>query len=311
MTCATTAAYSVMVNGKAQGYIKPSRGLWQGDPMSPYLFLICADRLSALIRKAERDQLFRGVAICHGSPRLSDLFFVDDSVIFCRASTSNYGVIQNLLSLYEKASGQKVNGNKTALFFSKNTHVRHRSAIFTLFGTSPSTQFEKYRGLPPIMGRSKQHAFNDIKDCIWKRLQGSKEKFLSQAGHEILIKAVVQAIPTYAMSCLKFPTGLCTEICSMANRFWWGQRGGERKIHWVSKEHLVWPKQEGGMGFHDLQLFNKALLSRQRWRLLQHPHSLVFRFLKAKYFPHTSFLEASVVVMFLIFGKVYMSHGMY
>ena len=174
MACVNSASYFVMVNGEAQGYIKPSRGLRQGDPLSPYLFLICAEGLSSLIRKAERDHMFRGVAICRGGPRISHLFFADDSVIFCRASTSDCGIIQNLLSLYEKASGQKVNGDKTALFFSKNTPLAKKSDILSLFGTLPTTQFEKYLGLPPIMGRSKRHAFNDIKERIWKRLQGWK-----------------------------------------------------------------------------------------------------------------------------------------
>ena len=80
----------------------------------------------------------------------------------------------------------------------------------------------------------------------------------------------------------------------MANQFWWGERSGERKIHWVSKDKLIRPKHEGGMGFRDLQLFNRALLARQGWRLLQHPQSLIFRFLKAKYFPHSPFLEAQL-----------------
>ncbi len=149
-------------------------------------------------------------------------------------------------------------------------------------------------GLPSIIGRAKKKAFNEIKDWIWRRLQGWKEKLLSQAGREILIKAVIQAISTYAMSVFQFPAGLCADICSMANRFWWGQMGGNRKIHWVGKHKLIKPKLEGGMGFRDIHLFNKALLARQGWRLLQHPDSLIHKLLKAKYFPHTSFLEASV-----------------
>ncbi len=117
---------------------------------------------------------------------------------------------------------------------------------------------------------------------------------MSQAGQEVLIKVMIQAIPTYAMSCFKFPAGLCADLSAMATRFWWGQCGDERKIHWLSKQKLMRPKHKGGIGFRDLQLFNRALLARQGWRLLQNPSSLVFRVLKAKYFPCTSFLEASI-----------------
>jgi hypothetical protein len=219
MSCVSTATFSVMVNGAPHGYIKPSRGLRQGDPLSPYLFLICVESLSVLIRKAESDVLICGVSICREGPRISHLFFANDSIIFCRATMSECAVLQQLLALYERASGQQINGAKTALFFSKNTVQDTREAIIAMFGTSQSTQFEKYLGLPLMLGRSKKRSFNDIKDHIWKRLQGWKEKLLSQAGCEVLIKAVIQAIPMYAISCFKHSAGLCAEICSMANRF--------------------------------------------------------------------------------------------
>ena len=112
-----------------------------------------------------------------------------------------------------------------------------------------------------------------------------EEKLLSQAGREFLIKAVIQAIPTYAMSCFKFPAGFCAKLSAMATRFWWGQRGVERKIHWLNKTKLMKSKNEGGMGFRDLQLFNKVLLASQGLRLLHQPSPLLCRVLKAKYFP--------------------------
>ena len=137
--CVSSTTYSVLINGAPHGYIKPTRGLRQGDPLSPHLFLICAEGLSTLLRKKERENVIRGIAICRGGPRISHLFFADDSVIFCRASIHDCGALHNVLATYEQASGQKINKAKTALFFSKNTPPSTRTSILTMFGTSATS----------------------------------------------------------------------------------------------------------------------------------------------------------------------------
>jgi hypothetical protein len=138
-----------------------------------------------------------------------------------------------------------------------------------------------------------------MKDCVWKRVQGWMEQSLSAAGKEVLIKAVAQAIPTYSMSCFKLSRGLCKHVNGLLRNFWWGSREGKRKTYWVAWEDITKPKQWGGLGSRDLEMFNLALLARQAWRLLQDPESLSARILKAVYYPSRDFLDAEVGVRHL------------
>jgi hypothetical protein len=129
---------------------------------------------------------------------------------------------------------------------------------------------------------------------VWKRLQDWKLKFLSQAGKEILLKAVIQAIPTYCMSVFLLPRALCKEINSHMRKFWWGHKENTHRVNWMSWKNMGLSKEAGGMGFRDFTLFNKALLAKQSWRLWHHPKSLVARIMKEKYYPGCSILEAEI-----------------
>ena len=121
MECISTVSYSILINGEPSQIIHPTRGLRQGDPLSPYLFLICSEGLHILLHQAAEAKQIRGVSICKRRPRLTHLFFADDSVIFCRASLVECRKIQELLECYEKASGQQLNRSKIGLFFNKST----------------------------------------------------------------------------------------------------------------------------------------------------------------------------------------------
>ena len=116
LECISTVSYSILVNGEPKGDIKPSRGIRQGDPLSPYLFLLCSEGLNRMLQQAAANDQIRGFSLCKWGPRISHLFFADDSLLFCKASKSHLQVIQNILVLYEQASGQKLNREKTSFF---------------------------------------------------------------------------------------------------------------------------------------------------------------------------------------------------
>ena len=200
----------------------------------------------------------------------------------------------DILTQYEEASGQAINRAKTTLFFSQNTSQRRKETIQNLMGAQVMTNCEKYLGLPMVGGKSKVSTFKGLQERITKKVIGWKEKTISKAGRETLIKSVAQAIPTYSMSIFKIPKSVCEDINSALAKYWWGQTKSEKKIHWINWKRLCTPKNRGGMGFRDIHAFNLAMLAKQAWRLVTGSHSLFYRVYKARYFPWCSFMEAEL-----------------
>ena len=172
MNCISSVSYSVIINGTTYGSIMPTRGLRQDDPLSPYLFLLCAEGFSALIHDVARNNQLNGISICRGAPRITHLFFTDDSLLFCRANGTEFSKLKEILSMYELASGQKINIDKSSIFFSPNTSQELKDEIINILGSMQDLNHENYLGLPSIIGRSKKLVFEKIKEKVNKKLAG-------------------------------------------------------------------------------------------------------------------------------------------
>ncbi|KAL5770698.1 hypothetical protein ACOSP7_014852 [Xanthoceras sorbifolium] len=231
MSCITSASYSFLINGEPKGLVKLSRGLRQGCPLSPYLFLLCAEGLTSLLSKAEVAGKLHGIKVARYAPPVSHLFFADDSLIFLRASRREGQVLKEILCAYEAASEQSINFEKSALTFSPNTSAGVVSDVRNMFNVDVVASHDKYLGLPSSVGRNKKGVFGSILDRVWSKLQGWKGKLFSVGGNEVLIKAVVQAVSAYAMSCFRLPVSLGLEVQKMCADFWWGSSKEKRKLH--------------------------------------------------------------------------------
>lgn len=133
----------------------PSRGLRQGDPLSPYLFLLCAEGFTALLAKSEKEGRLNGVGICRSAPQVSHLLFVDDSLLFCQASQKEVQCVTNILQLYADSFGQCINFEKSSLYFSSNTDGDRRETIKNMLEVKEVDKFGSYLGLPTLLGQSK------------------------------------------------------------------------------------------------------------------------------------------------------------
>ncbi|PRQ19531.1 putative RNA-directed DNA polymerase [Rosa chinensis] len=150
MKCLNTVSFSVLLNGKPGPTFSPSRGWRQGDPLSPYLFILVAEVLTAMINRACLNHSPVGVQMGAEGPSISHLLFADDSLFFVKASVENCQSMMTILTNYCTASGQRVNFSKSSLFFSLNTPLELQLNISDILGVHESDDPGKYLGLPTL-----------------------------------------------------------------------------------------------------------------------------------------------------------------
>ncbi|KAL9670332.1 hypothetical protein QQ045_007883 [Rhodiola kirilowii] len=294
MQLVTSVKYSVRVNDDYTDYIVPQRGLRQGDPLSPFLFIICTQGFSALINHYKQCGLIDGIKICRRAPVVSHLLFADDSLIFMKITDNSIRHVKALLSEYEYISGQSVNLLKSEAVISRNAPEHLIAAFESVLGVKLVQKHCKYLGVPLLLNRKRSDTFQSLLDKLWSKTQGWKNRLLSVGGKHILVSSVPNTIPLYWLSCFSLPDKVIRKIHTIMSNFWWQQTGGTKPVHWIRADILRKSKEEGGLDFVNFKCLNKALLAKQCWRIVNNEHLLVSRLLKAKYFHNCHLLESTV-----------------
>jgi hypothetical protein len=171
MRCVTSVRFMVIFNGVLLPYFSPTRGLRQGDPMSPYLFLLCGEGFTWLLKLFGENYVDRGIRVSFWSPWVNHLMFADDSLIFISAN--------DILRIYGDCSGQRVNRDKSAILFTPNTLDHLRISMKNTLGILVKTFSEKYLGLTTAMGRITSGTFDHIGERSRSKMQGWYEKHLA------------------------------------------------------------------------------------------------------------------------------------
>ncbi|KAL0302797.1 UNVERIFIED_CONTAM: hypothetical protein Sangu_3077700 [Sesamum angustifolium] len=265
--CISTATFSVSLNGSIHGFFKGGRGLRQGDPMSPYLFVLVMEVWNSLLRhRVQNAAHFQYHWKCK-ELGLVNLCFADDVLIFCKADILSIKVLTDTLCEFATLSGLHVNPAKSQIILSRAVQ-QQRQQILEHLGFQEGSLPIKYLGIPLTSSRLTIADCRPLLDKVDTRLAGWNHQTMSYAGRLQLIKSVLSTLHTYWASVFILPKGVLKNLEKKMRTFLWqGQSGrGNAKVAWAQ---ICKPKAEGGLGISSLITMNQALILKQLWRLLQ------------------------------------------
>ncbi|XP_074298508.1 uncharacterized protein LOC141629395 [Silene latifolia] len=277
MSVVTTVSYEVLVNGAPLKPFQPSCGLRQGDPLSPYLFILCMEILSHNVLASEANRSIYGIKLSRNAPSLSHLLFADDSIFFLQDKEEAYSKLKQILAYFCSASGQIMNESKSGILFSPSTTMRSVREGLRVLHISENKRIGRYLGISTEFGSSKKEIFNALIEKVRRRISSWNAIFLSPAGRLTLISSVLSTLSNYVPSVFKIPVSVANKINSLLSYFWWAGTRLRSTIHWCSKNFISLPKSEGGLGIRNIQCMNQALLDKLAWKVLSMKDSLVSR----------------------------------
>lgn len=290
------SSISILWNGERLPPLGVSRGLRQGDPLAPYLFILAMEVLLWEIQDEVQRGRWKPVKITRGGMELSHLFFADYLILFGEATEDQTRTILACVERFSRRSGLTINFSKSLIYCSPNTCHRVRRRIGETAGIPVSENMGRYLGIPILQERVSKKTFDYILDSMKKKLAGWKANSLSFAGHRILTQSALATIPVYTMQAMAIPRGTCEEIDRTCRNFLWGDNQESKKMHLVRWEEVCKPREFGGLGLRQARDFNDALLAKLAWQMHTMPDKLWVKAMRSKYVKQGDFATAQVPV---------------
>nr|XP_004237272.1 uncharacterized protein LOC101266714 [Solanum lycopersicum] len=274
--------YSVVINGKRHRFFHSTRGLKQGDPLSPALFIIGAEVLSRNLNLVHHNHLYRGFSMEKKGPQINHLSFADDIIIFTSTDRRSLNLIMRIIEDYEKVSDQKVNKDKSFFMVTSKTSQYIIGDIKLVTSFCMKNSPIHYLGCPLYIGGQRIIYFSEVVEKVIKRISGWQSKILNYGGKVTLVKHVLQAMPIHILAAMSPPKTTLMYIKREIAAFFWGVDKDGKKYHWASWNTLDYPTMEGGIGVRLLDDVCKAFQYKHWWEF-RTKGSLWSQFLKAKY----------------------------
>ncbi|CAL0333597.1 unnamed protein product [Lupinus luteus] len=281
-SCLQSSCVSVLVNGSPTLEFNLAKGLRQGDPIAPFLFLIVAEGLAGIMRSAVAKNLFSGYLVGKDKVMVSHLHYADDTLLIGENSDKNIETLKCILHCFELSSGLKINFSKSSFISVKSEEGFVQSAVHKLFCAVGSVPF-KFLGIHVGANPKRLATWSPIIHSFKKKLSFWQQKLISFGGRVTLLNSVLSSLPIYFFSFFKAPVSVIKELVKIQRRFLWGKGEGSKGVSWVRWELVCRTKEGGGLGVKNLSLFNLALLGKWRWRALFEREALWVHVLRSKY----------------------------
>ncbi|GKA08135.1 RNA-directed DNA polymerase, eukaryota, reverse transcriptase zinc-binding domain protein [Tanacetum coccineum] len=278
-SCLRSSSGSIIVNGSPTEEFQFFKGLKQGDPLSPFLFILIMESLHLSFQRVVDAGMYTGIKLC-SSLNLSHLFYADDVMFVGQWCDSNINTLVHALECFHRASGLKINMSKSKILGIHVEDVKVKQAASKLGCLILNTPFS-YLGTKVGGSMSRVHAWDEVVEKVTSRLSRWKMKTLSIGGRLTLLKSVLGSMPIFHMSIFKVPSSVLQRLESIRSRFFKGHDLGSNKASWVKWSNVLTSKEKGGLGVSSLYALNRGLLFKWVWKFYAQKTSLWARVIKA------------------------------